>query len=110
MICVSERCRAILPSVQRGFSSEFVNQMEKSGAGEYICELAYRRGGFVTFRGLPEMPEPLPAFPGVRFEQFRQVLESAGILRRQSRTHCDKEKNQAGDDQHFHCKPIRNGR
>jgi diguanylate cyclase (GGDEF)-like protein len=74
VICISERWRAVLPSVQRGFSPEFLTQLEKSGAGEYVCELAYRRGGFVTFRGVPEMPEPLPAFPGGRFSQFRQVL------------------------------------
>src|SRR3989454_513586 len=60
VICVSERWRAILPSVQRGFSPEFVNKLEKSGAGEYVCELAYRRGGFVTFRRPPRMPRPLP--------------------------------------------------
>jgi diguanylate cyclase (GGDEF)-like protein len=79
VICISERWRAILPSVQRGFSPEFVNRLEKSGAGEYVCELAYRRGGFITFRSLPEMPEPLPAFPGGRFEQFRQVLAEENI-------------------------------
>ena len=74
VICISERWRAVLPSVQRGFSQEFLNKLEKSGAGEYVCELAYRRGGFVTFRNVPEMPEPLPAFPGGRFLQFREVL------------------------------------
>jgi diguanylate cyclase (GGDEF)-like protein len=74
LMCISERWRAVLPSVQRGFSPEFVGKMEKSGAGEYLCELAYRRGGFVTFRSVPEMSEPLPAFPGGRFTQFRQVL------------------------------------
>ena len=74
VIYISERWRAVLPSVQRGFSAVFVSKLEKSGAGEYVCELAYRRGGFVTFRGVPEMPEPLPAFPGGRFTQFRQVL------------------------------------
>jgi diguanylate cyclase (GGDEF)-like protein len=74
VICVSERWRAVLPSVQRGFSPEFLTKLEKSGAGEYVCELAYRRGGFVTLRGVPDMPEPLPAFPGGRFAQFRQVL------------------------------------
>ncbi len=74
MICISERWRAVLPSVQRGFSPEFISKLERSGAGEYVCELAYRRGGFVTFRSIPEMPEPLPAFPGGRFAQFRQVL------------------------------------
>ena len=75
VICISERWRAILPSAQRGFSPEFVGKLEKSGAGEYLCELAYRRGGFVTFHGVPEMQEPLPAFPGGRFEQFRKVSD-----------------------------------
>jgi len=79
LICMSERWRAVLPSVQRGFSSEFVSKLEKSGGGEYICELAYRRGGFVTFRNLPENPEPLPAFPGGGFEQFRQTLAEENI-------------------------------
>src|ERR1700690_1576752 len=79
VLCISERWRAVLPSVQRGFSPEFLNRLEKSGAGEYVCELAYRRGGFVTFRGVPEMPEPLPAFPGGRFLQFRQVLTEERI-------------------------------
>ena len=79
VICISERWRAILPSVQRGFSPEFVRKMEKTGAGEYVCELAYRRGGFATFRNLPQMEEPLPAFPGGRFEQFRRILGEEGV-------------------------------
>ncbi len=79
VICMSERWRAVLPSVQRGFSPEFMANLAKSGAGEYVCELAYRRGGFVTFRGVPDMPEPLPIFPGGRFTQFRQVLTDERI-------------------------------
>src|SRR5579863_1581198 len=79
VIYISERWRAILPSVQRGFSPELVNKMEKSGSGEYIAELAYRRGGFVTFHNFAEMSEPLPAFPGARFEQFRQVAAEENI-------------------------------
>jgi diguanylate cyclase (GGDEF)-like protein len=74
VICISERWRAVLPSVQLGFSPEFATNLDASGAGEYVCELAYRCGGFVTFPNLAEMPEPLPAFPGGRFEQFRQAL------------------------------------
>jgi diguanylate cyclase (GGDEF)-like protein len=74
VIYMSERWRAVLPSVQRGFSSEFLQEFESSGAGEYVSELAYRRGGFVSFRDVREMQEPLPAFPGARFEQFREVL------------------------------------
>jgi GAF domain-containing protein len=79
IIYISERWRAILPSVQRGFSADLVSKMEKSGAGEYIAELAYRRGGFVTFRNVAEISEPLPAFPGARFEQFRQLMAEEGI-------------------------------
>jgi len=78
-IYISERWRAVLPSVQRGFSPDLISKMEKSGAGEYIAELAYRRGGFVTFHNVSEMSEPLPAFPGARFEQFRQVMSEEGI-------------------------------
>lgn len=79
VICVSERWRAVLPSVQRGFSDELVDKLEKTGAGEYICELAYRRGGFISFRNVAETSEPLPAFPGGRFEQFRQVMAEENI-------------------------------
>ena len=79
VICITERWRATLPSVQRGFSLEFINKLEKTGAGEYICELTYRRGGVFTFRNVAEMTEPLPAFPGSRFEQFRQVLGEENI-------------------------------
>lgn len=79
VICISERWRAVLPSVQLGFSSEFAGRLDASGAGEYVCELAYRRGGFASFRNLSDMAEPLPAFPGGRFEQFREALLAENI-------------------------------
>jgi len=79
VICISERWRTVLPSVQRGFTPELVKKLETSGAGEYISELAYRRGGFVAFRNVDEMSEPLPAFPGARFERFRQLLAEEHI-------------------------------
>ncbi len=79
VIYTSERWRAILPSVERGFASGLAGKLEKSGAGEYISELAYRRGGFVTFRNLADMSEPLPAFPGARFETFRQLMVQENI-------------------------------
>src|SRR5690349_8454738 len=79
VICISERWRAVLPSVQLGFSPEFAANLDASGAGEYICELAYRRGGFVTFRNIADMQEPLPVFPGGRFEQFRKVMAAQNI-------------------------------
>jgi diguanylate cyclase (GGDEF)-like protein len=79
VICISERWRAVLPSVQIGFSPAFAANLDASGAGEYVCELAYRRGGFFTFRNVLDMPEPLPAFPGGRFEQFRHALAAENI-------------------------------
>ncbi len=79
VICISERWRTVLPSVQRGYSTEFVKKLEAEGAGEYLCELTYRRGGFVSFRNVQEMPEPLPALPGTEFEKFRQVLGAENI-------------------------------
>ena len=79
VICMSERWRAVLPSVQRGFSDELISRLESTGAGEYLCELAYRRGGFATLRNVPDMSEPLPAFPGGRFEQFRKVMAEDSI-------------------------------
>jgi len=79
VICISERWRAVLPSVQLGFSPQFSAALDSSGAGEYVCELAYRRGGFVSFRNLPGMSEPLPAFPGGRFERFREALAAEDI-------------------------------
>src|SRR5581483_3144099 len=79
VLCFPERWRSILPSVQRGFSSDLIGKLEKSGAADYICELAYRRGGFITFRNLPEMEEPLPAFPGARFQQFKEILAAEHI-------------------------------
>ena len=78
-ICISERWRGVLPSVQLGFSPDFAANLDATGAGEYVCELAYRRGGFVSFRNLPEMSEPLPAFPGGRFEQFRESVVAENI-------------------------------
>ncbi|MFY9676622.1 MAG: diguanylate cyclase [Terriglobales bacterium] len=79
VILVSEQWRAMVPSVQKGFSAGFVEKLQRTQAGDYICELAYRRGGVVTFRGLAEMEEPLPALSGGRFEAFKQTVLAEGI-------------------------------
>jgi diguanylate cyclase (GGDEF)-like protein len=79
VIYIAERWRSVLPSVQQGFNGEFVAALEKNGAGEYLAELAYRRGGFVTFRNISDMAEPLPAFPGGRYEQFKLAMSSHSI-------------------------------
>ena len=79
LIYISERWRAVLPSVQQGFPDDFISGMEQNGAGEYLSELAYKRGGPITLRNVQEMSEPLPAFPGSRFEQLREVMSQHGV-------------------------------
>jgi diguanylate cyclase (GGDEF)-like protein len=79
VICMAAQWRSVLPAVQRGFSPEFLQKLESTGAAEYICELAYRRGGFFTFRNLPELSEPLPVIPGGQFEEFKRTLAEENI-------------------------------
>ncbi|MFY9561091.1 MAG: diguanylate cyclase [Terriglobales bacterium] len=79
VVFISEPWRATLPSVQKGFSPEFLEKLQKKQAGDYIAELAYRSGGVFTFRALAEVGEPLPPFPGGRFEAFKETLLAEGI-------------------------------
>jgi diguanylate cyclase (GGDEF)-like protein len=76
---VPQRWRGTVPSVQKGFSTEFLEKLQKTEAGDYIAELAYRRGGVVTFRNLAELEEPLPALSGGKFEVCKQTLLAEGI-------------------------------
>ena len=76
---VAQQWRGTLPSVQKGFSAEFLEKLQKTQAGDYIAELAYRRGGVATFRDLKELEEPLPVLSGGRFEACKQVLLAEGI-------------------------------
>jgi len=63
----------------KGIHPEFLEKLQRSGAGDYLAELAYRRGGVVTFHRLAELDEPLPAFPGGRFAAFKETLLSEGV-------------------------------
>src|SRR6202034_3622130 len=54
-------------------------KLHKTHVGDYIAELAYRRGGVVTFRNLRELEEPLPALSGGKFEACKQTLLAEGI-------------------------------
>jgi diguanylate cyclase (GGDEF)-like protein len=76
---VSQEWRGTLPSVQKGFSAEFLEKLQKTHAGDYIAELAYRRGGVVTFHHLRELEEPLPVLSGGKFEICKQALLAEGI-------------------------------
>jgi len=78
-IIISERWRGLLPSVQQGFSAGFVEALERSGAGDYLCELAYRRSGIFTVHDLGEMSEPLPVASVGIFQEFKQILAQADV-------------------------------
>src|SRR6202046_3176656 len=78
-IFISERWRGLLPSVQQGFSAGFLQALEKSGAGDYISELAYRRSGIFTAQHLAEMTEPLPVAPVGTFVEFKKILSEADV-------------------------------
>jgi diguanylate cyclase (GGDEF)-like protein len=79
VVFIAEPWRATLPSVQKGFSPAFLGMLQRSRAGDYLTELAYRRGGVVTFHRLAELEEPLPALPGGRFSAFKETLLAEGI-------------------------------
>ncbi len=76
---VSRQWRATVPSVQKGFSADFLEKLQKTGSGDYLGELAFRRGGVVTLRNLAELEEPLPALSGGKFEVCKQTLLAEGI-------------------------------
>jgi len=76
---VAQQWRGTVPSVQKGFSAEFLEKLQKTQAGDYIAELAYRRGGVVTFHNLAELEEPLPALSEGKFEVCKQTLLAGGI-------------------------------
>jgi diguanylate cyclase (GGDEF)-like protein len=78
-IFIGERWRGLLPSVEQGFSSAFLESLEKSGAGEYISELTHRRSGIFTIQNLAEMSEPLPVALVGTFAEFKRILTEANV-------------------------------
>jgi diguanylate cyclase (GGDEF)-like protein len=78
-ICITERWRGLLPSVQQGFSGEFLDALERTGAADYISELAYRQGGIFTVQNLGEMSEPFPAGAAGTFAEFKRILAQAEV-------------------------------
>src|SRR6202047_2820343 len=79
VIYVAERWRGLLPSVQAGFSPEFLAILTNSGAGEYICDRAHRQGGLFTVRDIGQMTEPLPVGSAGTFAGFKDALQKAEI-------------------------------
>ena len=78
-LLVTQRWRPVLPSAQRGFSLEFLHNLEQTGASEYLTELAYRGGGIATLRDLHLGTEPALAGGPGRFARLKDVLVPQGI-------------------------------
>ncbi len=78
-IVIAERWRGLLPSVQHGFSPDFLPALERSGAADYLSELAYRNGGFYTVQNLADMTEPLPVAAVGTFAECKRILTEAEV-------------------------------
>lgn len=74
VLCISDRWRNVLPSVQIGFEPEMIPSLENSGAGEYLIDMAYRNGGMGSFTNLPKMSEPMPGGAPGGFERAKELL------------------------------------
>jgi len=59
VICIRPQYRGILPSVGRGFDSDFMRSLELEGVAEPLCEAAYRRGGLATLRQIDRPEDPI---------------------------------------------------
>src|SRR5579872_4782304 len=80
-IVISERWRSLLPSVQQGFPHGFLDALERSGAGDYISELAYRHSGIFTVHELATMTEPLPVGSTGTLSELKRILADSGVRR-----------------------------
>jgi diguanylate cyclase (GGDEF)-like protein len=78
-IVINERWRTLLPSVQQGFSPTFLDELERSGAGDYISELAYRHSGIFTVHDLATMAEPLPVGSAATLAELKRILAEANV-------------------------------
>ena len=97
VIYISERWRSLLPSVERGFSLEFLNLLTRTGAGEYVCELAYRQGGLFTVHDVAHLTEPLPIGSTGSFADFKKVLTRCRHPQSDSRQPADPRARFRGD-------------
>jgi diguanylate cyclase (GGDEF)-like protein len=77
-IWISEPWRSVLPSVQRGMSKDFLQNLREQGIGEYLAEVAYRRAGSATVRNRSDEAEPLPATAG-QFERLKDLLSNEEV-------------------------------
>ena len=79
VICISERWRAVLPSVQRNFSAGVHQQPGKERSWRIRLRTGLPARRIRDFPQCPGNARALPVFPGGRFTQFREVLTEERI-------------------------------
>ncbi len=79
VICIAEQWRSVLPSVQQGFSrssSRSLKAREPVSTSANWPTAAEDISRSATFL---ELTEPLPVFPGGRFDKFKRALSEENI-------------------------------
>jgi diguanylate cyclase (GGDEF)-like protein len=79
VLYISEPWRGSLPSVAHGFGDDFVHRLEANDAGDFLADLAFRRGGFVTFRSLNELRGPMRTTGNRALSSLVSALKDEGI-------------------------------
>ena len=79
VLYISEPWRGSLPSVSRGFGVDFVHKLESNDAGDFLADLAFRRGGFVTVRSLDELRGPMRSTGNRGLSSLVTALKDEGI-------------------------------
>ncbi|MBZ5647993.1 MAG: diguanylate cyclase [Acidobacteriia bacterium] len=74
-ICIHSHWREILPSVQQGFSPEFLSRMTDGDLSDSISTFVFRRGGWTVFRDLKEDLAHLPLTGDDRVLRLRAIFE-----------------------------------
>jgi diguanylate cyclase (GGDEF)-like protein len=78
-IIISERWNSVLPSVQRGFSPDFLPDLTSGGAGDLLGNLVFRRGGSAVFRHLNQDLAQHPPGEEERALRLRLVMERSRV-------------------------------
>src|SRR5581483_5775993 len=78
-ICIVERWRDALPSVERGFAPEFLNELKSANLGDLLSNLVFRAGGFVVYKRINSAVTGLPPGEEERALRLQRVFQGADV-------------------------------
>lgn len=79
VLYISEPWRGSLPTVARGFSPEFLHKLEANDAGDFLADLAFRRGGFLSIQSLNDLRGQLRSTGHRGLSSLVSALKEEGI-------------------------------